>query len=64
MVSQGGVTEATPSALASGNSFAVTWDSSGGAAAAAPNGASGAERPGSAYGPCGNRLTCGGTNNR
>jgi hypothetical protein len=66
MVSQGGVTEATPSALAGGNSFTVTWDSSGGAAAAAAaaNGASGAERPGSAYGPCGNRLTCGGTNSR
>lgn len=64
MVSQGGVTEATPSALTGGNSFAVTWDSSGGAAAAGPNGASGAERPGSAYGPCGHRLTCGGTNNR
>lgn len=33
MVSQNGVTEATPSALAGGNSFTVTWDSSGAAAA-------------------------------
>ncbi len=29
MVSAGGVTEATPSALTGGNAFAVTWDSSG-----------------------------------
>lgn len=29
MVSQNGVTEATPSALAGGNSFTVTWDSDG-----------------------------------
>lgn len=29
MVSQNGVTEATPSALAGGNSFAVTWDNDG-----------------------------------
>lgn len=29
MVSAGGVTEATPSALTSGNAFSVTWDSSG-----------------------------------
>jgi hypothetical protein len=33
MVSQNGVTEATPSALTGGNSFTVTWDSSGQAAA-------------------------------
>jgi hypothetical protein len=36
MVSAAGVTEATPSALAGGNSFAVTWNSSGVAAGASP----------------------------
>jgi Peptidase A4 family len=36
MVSAGGVTEATPSALTNGDSFSVTWDSSGTAAGAAP----------------------------
>jgi hypothetical protein len=42
MVSQNGVTEATPSALADGNSFTVTWDNDGvtgtgaGAGATAP----------------------------
>jgi len=36
MVSAGGVTEATPSALSGGNAFAVTWDSSGTAAGATP----------------------------
>jgi peptidase A4-like protein len=40
MVSQNGVTEATPSALAGGNSFTVTWDNDGvtgtGAGATAP----------------------------
>jgi hypothetical protein len=35
MVSAGGVTEATPSALTGGTAFTVTWDSRGGAAAAA-----------------------------
>lgn len=35
MVSQGGITEATPSAVTGGNSFTVTWDSNGLAAAAA-----------------------------
>jgi hypothetical protein len=35
MVSQGGVTEATPSALTGGNAFTVTWNSSGAAAAGA-----------------------------
>ena len=34
MVSAAGVTEATPSALTGGENFAVTWDSSGAAAAA------------------------------
>jgi hypothetical protein len=34
MVSAGGVTEATPSALTGGNAFTVTWDSSGASAAA------------------------------
>jgi hypothetical protein len=34
MVSAGGVTEATPSALTGGNAFTVTWDSSGANAAA------------------------------
>jgi Peptidase A4 family len=32
MVSAGGITEATPSALTGGNSFTVTWDNSGAAA--------------------------------
>jgi hypothetical protein len=36
MVSAGGVTEATPSALSGGNAFTVTWDSSGTTAAAPP----------------------------
>jgi hypothetical protein len=36
MVSAAGVTEATPSALANGDSFSITWDSSGTAAGAAP----------------------------
>jgi hypothetical protein len=36
MVSAAGVTEATPSALANGDSFSVTWDSNGTAAGAAP----------------------------
>ena len=36
MVSANDVTEATPSALAGGNAFAVTWDSSGTSATAAP----------------------------
>jgi hypothetical protein len=36
MVSAAGVTEATPSALTNGDSFAVTWDSNGTAADAAP----------------------------
>ena len=35
MVSANDVTEATPSALAGGNAFTVTWDSSGAAATAA-----------------------------
>ena len=35
MVSAGGVTEATPSAIANGSAFSVTWDSAGAAAAAA-----------------------------
>jgi len=35
MVSAGGVTEATPSALSGGNAFSVTWDSSGTAAPSA-----------------------------
>ena len=39
MVSAAGVTEATPSALAGGNAFTVTWDSSGTSApAATPSG--------------------------
>ena len=40
MVSAGGVTEATPSALTGGNAFTVTWDSDGTAATAATSTAS------------------------
>ena len=36
MVSAGGTTEATPSALAGGTNFTVTWDSSGSTGATAP----------------------------
>jgi hypothetical protein len=39
MVSANDVTEATPSALAGGNAFAVTWDSNGTSATAAPTAA-------------------------
>jgi Peptidase A4 family len=39
MVSAGGVTEATPSAITNGSAFSVTWDSNG-AASPAPPGAS------------------------
>ncbi len=36
MVSAGGVTEATPSAITNGSAFSVTWDSNGTAASPAP----------------------------
>jgi hypothetical protein len=45
MVSAAGVTEATPSALTGGNSFTVTWDSSGTPAAGAAAGAGAAAPP-------------------
>ncbi|HVT69385.1 MAG TPA: G1 family glutamic endopeptidase [Trebonia sp.] len=46
MVSASGVTEATPSALTGGNSFTVTWDSSGTPAPAATTPAGGNPSPG------------------
>jgi hypothetical protein len=48
MVSAGGVTEATPSALTGGNSFTVTWDSSG--APAAGTASTAAPSPGASMG--------------
>jgi Peptidase A4 family len=49
MVSAGGVTEATPSALGGGNAFTVTWDSSGvtATATAAPTSPATGPAPGS-----------------
>lgn len=46
LVSAGGVTEATPSALAGGSNFTVTWDSSGTATASPTPSASATPSPG------------------
>ena len=49
MVSANDVTEATPSALAGGNAFTVTWDSNG--TTAAPTPSAGAATPGTGLPP-------------
>jgi hypothetical protein len=51
MVSADDVTEATPSALAGGNAFAVTWDSNGTSATAAPTPSATATTPGTGLPP-------------
>ncbi|MGH3204659.1 MAG: G1 family glutamic endopeptidase [Streptosporangiaceae bacterium] len=51
MVSANDVTEATPSALAGGNAFTVTWDSNGTAATAAPAPSATATAPGTGIPP-------------
>ena len=50
MVSAGGVTEATPSAITNGNAFSVTWDSNGTAASPAAPAASTSPAPATAAG--------------
>ena len=45
MVSAGGVTEATPSALSNGGDFSVTWDSNGSANSPAPAAATATPAP-------------------
>jgi hypothetical protein len=51
MVSANDVTEATPSALAGGNAFTVTWDSNGTSATAAPTPSASATTPGTGIPP-------------
>jgi len=50
MVSAGGVTEATPSAITNGNAFSVTWDSNGTAASPAAPAANPSPAPATAAG--------------